>query len=351
VCNQNTFSALFPDKPVHRIILLLLCFVTVTSFAQIGGKTSFDFLNVPVSARLSALGGVNVSLADRDITFFAGNPALAGDTLTGVASAGYQFYAGDIGNAFFSYAMPTKKLGTLLVGVQHIGYGTLQGYDDSGVETLSYRSGETALLVSGHHQVSNFRMGATLKGVFSSIAGYRASALLLDLGGVFIHPEKRLTAGLTIKNIGFVMDEYSTTGDTGLPFDVQVGTTFKPEFMPLRFSFTAFNLTKRDITYYNPDDGDEKPGNFQKVMSHVVIGAEILLHKNVNAMVGYNYLMHQALRLNPGGGGAGLSFGFSAFVKAMELSVSRSGFVAGSAGYSFTLSANVNKFLKRQQSL
>jgi hypothetical protein len=160
-----------------------------------------------------------------------------------------------------------------------------------------------------------------------------------------------LTIGLTIKNLGFVLDEYTSGKKSSVPFDVQLGTTFKPEHMPLRFSFTAFNLTRPDVTYYNPDNDEEKPAAFKKMMSHLNMGVEILLHKNVNLLAGYNYLVHQALKLNPGGSGAGISFGFSARVKAMELGFSRNAFVAGSAGYSFTLSTNVNKLLKRQQRL
>jgi hypothetical protein len=65
-------------------------------------------------------------------------------------------------------------------------------------------------------------------------------------------------------------------------------------------------------------------------------------------MVGYNYLAHQALKLNGGGNGAGVSFGFSVQVKLFEFGFSRNAMVAGSAGYSFTLSTNTNKLLKRQ---
>ena len=318
--------------------------------AQIGGRSSFEFINAPASARLSALGSVNVSLADRDVNLFASSAALVGDTLMGTASANYQFYVANIGHAFFSYALPAgKKMGTVILGIQHIGYGNIQGYDANGTETGEFNSGETALLIGKSHQISNFRLGATLKGVFSNIAGYRASAVMFDLGGVFLHPEKGLTIGLAIKNIGFVLDEYSSQSKSRAPFDVRVGATIKPEQMPLRFSFTAFNLTKADVTYYNPDGDDEKPGNFKKVMSHLTLGAEVLFHKNVNVMIGYNYLANQALRLSEGGGGAGLSFGFSARVKSFEFVFSRSGFVAGSAGYSVTLSTHVNKLLKRQE--
>ncbi|MBT1700640.1 hypothetical protein KK083_27370, partial [Fulvivirgaceae bacterium PWU4] len=86
----------FLARRAHGILILLGC-VSFSAEAQVGGKHSFEFLEVPPAARLSALGGVNVSLADRDVGFFAGNPALAGDTLSGTAVVNYQFYAGDIG--------------------------------------------------------------------------------------------------------------------------------------------------------------------------------------------------------------------------------------------------------------
>ena len=69
----------------------------------------------------------------------------------------------------------------------------------------TYRSGESALFVSKSHQISNFRFGATLKMAFSSIAGYRANAIMMDIGGLFVHPHQDFTVGLAIKNVGFVV--------------------------------------------------------------------------------------------------------------------------------------------------
>lgn len=310
--------------------------------AQIGGKYLFDFVNVPANARLAALGGVNVSLADRDASFFASNPAVSGDTLQGVASASYQFYIADVGQAFISYAPYFKKLGTFNIGIQHMHYGTIQGYDDAGIETLSFDAAETAVIISKNHQVGNFRLGASLKGVFSNLAGYRTSGVLADVGGVFIHPQQELTIGLVIRNIGFVFgDRNSSSGQ--LPFDVRAGVTLKPQHMPIRFSFTAFNLTQPDVTYYDLTSGQEKHGRLSKLLSHINFGTEILIHRNVNMLAGYNYLLHQALKLERGGAGAGFTFGFSAAVRNLEFVFSRSGYVAGNAAYGFTVSADLNK--------
>jgi hypothetical protein len=334
---------------VRNSIAISFLLLASSAFAQVGGRSSFEFVNLSASARLTALGGVNVSLTDRDLNFFAANPALAGDSLAGTASVNYQFYVADIGHAGVAYAHRSKKVGTIMFGIQHMGYGEIQGYDASGIETQKFTSGETALMVGKSHQLGNFRLGASIKGVFSNLAGYRASALMFDLGGVFVHPEKAITVGMAIKNAGFQLGSYIGDGRSTLPFDVQLGATMKPEHMPIRFSFTAFNLSRPDVTYFDPASGNEKPGTFQKIVSHLNMGGELLLHKNVNILFGYNFLTHQALKLTEGGGGAGISFGFSAHIKTVEFVFSRGTLVAGNAGYAFTLSSRLNKSITRRQ--
>ncbi|HPH46637.1 MAG TPA: type IX secretion system protein PorQ [Chryseolinea sp.] len=336
------------DCGLWTILCFLLLFLAQQSHAQIGGRNTFEFLNVPNNARLAALGGVNVSLADRDVNFFFSNPALVSDTLSGFASAGYQFYVADVGQATFTYAHDFKKLGTLTFGIQHLNYGSIKGYDATGASIGDYKSGETALVIGKSHQISNFRIGANFKMAFSNLAGYRANAMMLDIGGVFVHPKKDLRVGLTIKNLGFVLSDYSNSSDAKLPFDVQLGVTFKPEHMPLRFSFTGYNLASSNVTYYNAVAGDEEPGTLDKILRRINIGAEILLHKNVNVLVGYNYLIHQELKLENAGGSAGLSFGFSARIKAVEFVFSRSAYVIGNAAYNFTLATDVNRFLRKK---
>jgi hypothetical protein len=307
----------------------------------------FDFLHSPAHARGAALGGVNVSLADRDISFIHNNPALAGDTLNGFASAAYQFYVADVGQALFSYAHDFKKVGQLFFGIQHIGYGDIPGFDDSGIETTQYHAGETAIMVGKTHQVRYFRIGLALKGVFSNIAGYRANALVMDAGVIFKHPKQDLTIGLAIKNLGMILSDYSASSSSSVPFDVQAGMTLKPQYMPIRFSLTGYNLFRSNLLYHDPKLNAEEPSTFKKIFSHVNLAAEVLIHRNFNVMAGFNYLTHESLS-SDSGGGAGVSLGFAVVVKPVEFVFSRSGYFAGNAGYSFTLSTNINKLLRRR---
>jgi len=324
-------------------------FLSYQGLAQWGGQRSFDFLNVPGNARLSGLGGVNVSLADKDVNFFFSNPALVSDSVAGYASAGYQFYVADIGQASFAYTHKFKTIGTISVGVQHMNYGEITGYDASGLEIGSFKSGETALVISKSHQVSNFRVGANLKTVFSNMAGFHSSAIMLDFGGTFIHPTSDITIGLAFKNLGFVLSEYSETSDTKVPFDVQVGATFKPEHMPLRFSLTGYNLVSSGV-YDNPDDEVDDAGSFDKIIRHINIGAEILFHRHVNVLLGYNFLKQQELKTE-NSGGSGFSIGAAINVKAFDVVFSRSSYSVGNGAYSFTVSANVQNMIFKKRTI
>jgi len=332
----------------HALLISIFWLSVSMTWAQSSSATSYSFLKIPQNARLAALGGVNVSLSDKDVNFFFSNPALAGDSLTGWASAGYMFYVADIGQASFAGSIKRGKKFVGSFGIQHFNYGALEGTDPTGMVTGTFRSGETALVFSLSHRVSNFRAGATSKFLFSNLAGFTAAAFAVDLGGLFIHPEHDFTVGLVIKNFGFHFSDYSESNQSSLPFDIQLGTTFKPEHMPLRFSFTAYNLVRPDYLYSNLD---EEPSALNKIFSHVSIGAEILVHRNVNVLLGYNSLRQQELKVQQGGGGSGFSFGLAARIKSFDLVLSQSRYSVGQANYSITLAANLQDMIFKKRVL
>src|SRR5678816_82655 len=64
----------------------------IGSVSVIAQTKSFEFINLPGNATLSALGGLNVSSANQNVNFFQSNPALAGVTTNGWGFASYLFY-------------------------------------------------------------------------------------------------------------------------------------------------------------------------------------------------------------------------------------------------------------------
>lgn len=333
-------------ETIAVVCLLVTCGITC---AQVGGQRSYEFLNVPYSARVSGLGGVNVSLADVDLNMVYSNPALTSDTLSGYLSFNYLSYFADINSFSFVYQHDFGKYGAWFFGANHFDYGTIESFDDTGADLGEVDAGETVIFIGRSHRVGHFTAGATFKFINSAIAGYTSNAIAMDLGGTFVHPSQSLTAGLVFKNVGLVTSAYTDTDEARLPFDVQVGASFKPSHMPLRFSFTGYNLYKGDISYYDrsqiPDD--DKPGAFDKIFRHIVVGAELLLTKNVNLRMGYNHLIRQELKLESTSGGAGFSFGLMFRVKAFEFAYSRGGYHVAGGSNNFTLTANTNLFFKK----
>ena len=51
-----------------------------------------------------------------------------------------------------------------------------------------------------------------------------------------------LTLALVLSNYGFLL----TNNHTDLPSNIKFGLTFKPEYMPLRFSFTFYQPQKNN---------------------------------------------------------------------------------------------------------
>ena len=79
------------------------------------------------------------------------------------------------------------------------------------------------------------------------------------------------------------------------------------------------------------------------------MGAEVLFHRNVHVLLGYNARMQLELKTQNTGGN-GFTMGVALKIKAFDIVVSRSSFSTGNAAYAFTLAANVNNmiFIKRR---
>ena len=316
---------------------------SMQTFAQQPGTTAYSFLNVPYGAKLGGVGGVNVSLLANDPNLFLSNPALASDSLANRPTVNYTAFPTGIGFSSATYSHSFGKAGLWSAGVQYLSYGKIDSYDDTGVLIGEFTPKDYAVTVSHVRSANNFRFGASLKFLGSDIAGYKGSATLLDMGGLFVHPNQRFTVGLTIKNFGFEWQQLSNAVDTQLPFDVQAGASIKPEHMPFRFSVTLHHLHRWDLTQPNETLTNAFADN---LMRHVVIGGEFLLNEHINLLFGYNHLRRRELRLESSGGFSGFSIGMDIKTKAFELVYAYGGYhVAGNANM-FTLSVNLNQMIK-----
>lgn len=332
---------------MKKIVVLVFTLVVLfySASAQQAGTTSYSFLNIPYGAKIGSVGGVNVSLFGNDPNLFLSNPALASDSLAKRASINYTAFPTGIGLSTATYSHSLKKGGLWSAGIQYLSYGQIEGFDNSGNSTGSFNPKDYAVTISHVRSSNNFRFGASIKQVGSDIAGYKGSATLIDFGGLFVHPSKRFTVGLTIKNVGFQWQQISENENTKLPFDVQAGLSIKPLHMPFRFSFTLYKLNEWDLTLPNETSTNELADN---LMRHVVIGSELIINEHVNILFGYNHLRKKELKIDNAGGFSGFSLGLDIKTKAFELVYAYGGYhVAGNANI-LTLIVDMNKLVKRE---
>jgi hypothetical protein len=329
------------------------------AFAQfLGGREAFTFTRLPVNAPVAALGGITTSLTTRNPTILLSNPALLNKESAGQLAVTYSPYYADIRHTSAGYAHEFTRGGLWGASVQYVDYGTFEETDASGNVLGSFVARDYLLALGHARTINQFTLGANLKFAGSAIATYGASALMADIGGQFTHPEQDLIIGLLIKNAGISLGQYIPGQSLPLPFDVQIGTSFKPKFMPVRFSLTAHRLHQPDIAYDDPalntfidPDGNrvvQQVGLVDKIFRHFVFGTEVLLSQNVHLIAGYNHLVRQELKLDTRAAGAGLSFGALIRVKAFEISYARAYHHAVGGTSYITLVSNMRTIIRKK---
>lgn len=333
----------------HRLALLLVfaCCVSAEMFAQIGGQHAFEFLRQPFHARIAALGNDNISSGKDDVNMLVSNPALMSQMSNRSLGFNYRFVSVNAHLAYVSYvdSIPLTS-GKWGVGIQHLNHGTFEGYDDAGNPTVDFTAADISLGGYYAQQVSNFSFGSGIKWVYSQMAGLGQSALLLDLASSFIHPEQDLVVAATVSNLGFFTSRINTDEQASLPFDIKLGASYKPQYMPIRFSVTAYRLANWELVYYEPNlDPDLKPGTVDNIFRHMVFGSELILSKAINLRLGYNHLVRRELALDEHGLLTGFSFGGEFKTKRFVFAYARSIYHTAGGGHTFSIISNLNYFI------
>ena len=235
------------------LLAALLC-ATLPLQAQIKGAGSsvFHFLNLPASSRLNALGGENVAIADDDISMAFINPALLTAHTDKVLQLNYAYYlAGTMfGSAMYGHNYQDNYFAA---GVHYLDYGQMSYADENGnlLGTTFTAKDICVNLMYARQLGPMFRVGATLKPIFSIYESYTSFAFGADVGGHFQTADSAFQMGLTLRNIGWQL-KASYEEDYGqhtemLPLNLELGLSYRLAHAPLRFSLTIHNLQRWDI--------------------------------------------------------------------------------------------------------
>ncbi len=317
---------------MQKILIAIALTVSFTfkGFTQLRTSRSFSFLNTPYTSKQQALGGELISYTKKHEVsrYFYANPALLSSSNSNDISISYQFLSPRVKASYIGYTTNYNKIGNIGIGLYYVNYGEVEGYDETGKHTGNFRSNSFASIISWGWGNDTFSIGSSLKYTLQNIAGYKSSALFFDFGGLFVHPIKELSVGITFRNIGFPLAKSSTEKFT-MPVNILLGTTFKPANMPVRFNVVAQQLhtfkiinsasSEAELNLFGEWEENNQITWVDHLLGHFNLGIELVAGKNIGFLVGYDVKNRIELKLENASRLTGFSLGLALHLKKLDL--------------------------------
>jgi len=287
-----------------------LCYLLFSSycFAQLGGQSTYQFLNLVNSPRQAALGGKVLTNVDYDVTQALYNPSTINVEMDNQFALNYTNYLGGIsyGTAAYAYTLD-RRTQTIHAGMTYVNYGDFDGYDENGIQTGTFTGSEAALSVGYAKQIgySDFYAGANVKLITSTLEQYNSFGVAADLGLLYIDERLEFQGTIVVRNLGTQITTYAGQRER-LPLEIDLGLSQTLENVPLRWHLTFENLQQWPIGIENParattdlegNQTQENVGFLAQVIRHTIVGAELFPNKGFNIRLGYSFRRGEELRI------------------------------------------------------
>ncbi|HZG26107.1 MAG TPA: type IX secretion system protein PorQ [Chitinophagaceae bacterium] len=343
---------------MQRCIFLFAFFsiFSATSGQTLGGSSVFNFLKLPNTSQLTALGGINISNITDDIGMSFNNPALLRPTMHGQLSTVFNSMYAGIKNFHLMAGFSRERLKTTFAGgVQYLNYGSIPQTNAAGNILGSFRPGDYVAQISASRKyMNNWFYGISLKFINSNYGLYRSNGIAMDAGFSYYDSTSLLQLSLVMKNMGVQLKKYDGTTSDELPFDVQVGITRRLQKAPIQFSITAHHLHRLYIRYidttFNNDNGfnqDDKPGKFSidDIFQHFIVAAQFFAGDKIEVTTAYNRLRRAELNITGSPNGMnGFSLGVGVLFRKLEMRYARAYYQNNTAYNQFGLNIKLDEY-------
>jgi hypothetical protein len=241
---------------------------------------------------------------DPDVLFY--NPAGLATMTTSRGSAGFFKHLLDINSGHLVYGTSFEDIGHVAAGILFTNYGSFTEADESGTTGGTFSANDLAF-VAGYATTleENLTIGGSLKFIYSSIAGYRSTALAVDAGVRYALPNSRAALAASVRNLGAQLDSYDGARED-IPLDVAVGASVVPRGLPLLLNVGVHRLN---------DEGDTFADRFRAF----TVGAEFTVSRYVALRVGYDNARRRDLKIGSTAGLAGFSAGLGIAVQTYRI--------------------------------
>ena len=335
---------------------------TITTQAQIGGKHTFSFLNLPHSARITALGSSQIVSRDNDIMLGLESPSLLNKSMHKSIGVNHNFHLAGISFGNVGYGHFFEKFGlSTIAAFTYLSYGDFVQADEFS-NTLGLFSGGDLAFTIGAAKQWNERVsaGINIKFANSRLDQFVSSGLALDLGATYEVPEKSTIYTLSVRNVGLQFSSFNEDSEP-FPLDIQLGTSRKLKYLPLRISLILHNLNNwslrsdglNDRQPQIIDQSDQGQSALSRGISnlfhHVILSGEFLIGQNevFRLRFGYNHQLKKDLSVNGFRSLNGFSLGFGFKVKKIAFDYGFGSYHLAGGMNHISLSTNLTQWNKQ----
>ena len=344
---------------MKNFLLLLSLFIGYTTYSQIGGQNTYPFLDLDFNSRSMALGGDFALSNDDDINLSVSNPASITDKMDKHLSLNHAIFPGGVNYGQIVYGKNFDEIGTFTGHLRYVTYGSMQRFDEFGIQQGTFTAGDYALGVGYAKKLNKyFSIGGNFNFIFSHLESYVSFGIGADLSAKFYDDKSNINAVVILRNVGVQIKGYTPDNHEPMPTELLAGISYKFHHAPFRLSLMGHDLSKWDLSYnipgaietYDALTGDTIPvpsASFvEKLFRHMNVGIEILPTKNFSIRLGYNVNRRMALGVENRMGISGFSAGVGFKIKKFEFDYGISFYSASGISNMFTITTNLNSFYR-----
>ena len=311
---------------MKRVVFAVVFVLSVLPVGAQESQTVYNFLRLPVTAHVAALGADNTTLGEDDATLIFHNPALINNVTDRTLNLNLMTYMEGATTGSASFLRAAGERGTWGVTGQFMSYGTMKETNVSGQQTGDFSAKDIALGGTFAYALSErFSGGITAKLVASYIGQYNSLGAAVDLGLNYYDAEREWSLSAVARNLGGQLSAYEDDFER-LPLDLQVGVTKRLIGSPLRLSASLVRLN--DWEY--------------GIGKHLVLGADLLLSPQFYVAAGYNAMRASEMKISADDGdsahGAGLSLGGGLLLQRLKLHVAYAKYHVSASSLVFNIS-------------
>ena len=314
---------------MKRVILFTVLLFSVLFVEAQESQTVYNFLRLPVSAHIAALGGDNSTIIEDDATLIFHNPALINNVTDRTMNLNLMTYMEGSTSASASFIRAAGERGSWGVTGQYMGYGTMKETTVNGQQTGEFSAKDIAVGGTFAYALNEkFSGGITARFVASYIGSYNSLGAAVDLGLNYYDDKNELSISAVAKNLGGQLSAYEDDFER-MPLDLQLGITKRLIGSPLRLSASIIRLNDWEYS----------------IGKHLVIGADLILSPQFYIAAGYNALRASEMKIASADGesahGAGLSIGGGLMLERLKINIAYAKYHVSSSSLLFNLAYNL----------